>query len=315
MDKPPKRFDAIDWLLMAAIVGLSVFLISEMGPPLVEAWQNRPQPGVQVRQQSEVEIKSHNTVDSNNTNSNDAHSNRGHDANDKTPVNYLLYLPQDYYKDRTKKWPLVVFLHGSGERGNDLELVRSVGLPNVIEQSESSDVADMVHKRFIFVSPQCPSDTSWMPEIVVGLVDTIVKSYAVDPDRVYLTGFSMGGFGTWATAGQYPEPFAAIAPLAGGGNVDQAERLKTLPIWAFHGGKDETVPMKSSETMVEAVKKCGGNVQFTIYPEAGHGICDVTYKSPKFYEWLLAQRRNSPQQEHASSKPESNKSDTNKPNE
>jgi predicted peptidase len=110
-----------------------------------------------------------------------------------------------------------------------------------------------------------------------------------------MTGFSMGGFGTWATACQYPDRFAAIAPLAGGGEADQAERLKNIPIWAFHGEKDNVVSLESNQKMVDAVRASGGHAEFTVYPGAGHSICDMTYENPLFYEWLLAKRKSPPQ--------------------
>ena len=114
---------------------------------------------------------------------------------------------------------------------------------------------------------------------------------SVDQDRVYLTGYSMGGFGTWETASYAPERFAAIAPVSGGGNVEQAERLKSIPIWAFHGDQDRVVPIEASQRMVDAVRMRGGQVNFTIYPGAGHGVSEMTYQNKQFYVWLLGQRR------------------------
>ncbi len=254
-------FDAIDWLLIAAIVGLSAFLLAEISQPAIAVWRNRPRPGVQVCQQYRE-------------------------------TNYLLYLPQNYEKD--KKWPLLVFLHGTGERGQDLELLRRVGLPKEIEQGVQPEVSDILRNRFILVSPQCPIESGWVPERVVELVEHICNTLPVERDRVNLTGFSMGGFGTWQTACQYPDCFAAIVPLAGGGDVNQADRLKDMPIWAFQGAKDETVPIGVIQAMVDAVRKCGGHVEFTVYPEEGHGICGVTYENPRLYDWLLAQRRGQP---------------------
>ena len=107
-----------------------------------------------------------------------------------------------------------------------------------------------------------------------------------------MTGYSMGGYGTWSTASHSPELFAAIAPLSGGGEIAQAERLKELPIWAFHGDKDNVVPIEWDRAMVDAVRKYGGSVNFTVYPGAGHGICDMTYRDDRLLVWLLAQRRN-----------------------
>ena len=121
--------------------------------------------------------------------------------------------------------------------------------------------------------------------------DVLARHKAADPDRVYLTGLSMGGFGTWETATEYPERFAAIAPICGGGRPYTAARLKKLPTWVFHGEKDPVVPIKRSEEMVDALKKAGGDVKFTRYPEAGHDSWTETYNNPELYEWFLKHQR------------------------
>ncbi len=262
MTRKTAPFTWIDWLLLLAIAVLSVQLLVMLLGPAVEAWRNRPRPGVQVPQQCLVE------------------QGGGKDAA-KIPVGYLLYLPSEY--NRTAKWPLVVYLHGAGSRGQDLKLVRREWLPAQIVRGKQFD--------FILLSPQCPAHSSWSPELVVGLIEKISKSFSVDQDRVYLTGQSMGGFGTWATASHDPGRFAAIAPVCGGGDPQQAERLKNMPIWAFHGAKDNVVPLEASEQMVDAVKKCGGQVQFSVLPNAGHGISEATYGDGQLYKWLLSHRR------------------------
>jgi predicted peptidase len=256
------RFDWLDWLLMLAIVVLTIVLLVMLGPPMIEAWRNRPRPGMQVAQQCLI------------PQSNDA------DAI-KIPIDYLIYLPPGY--NQNKKWPLVVHLHGAGERGQDLGIVRRVGVPKQIEQGIKFD--------FIAISPQCPANSYWNPELVVGLIEHISRSFSIDRDRVYLTGFSMGGYGTWRTACYKPELFAAIAPLAGGGDVEQAKQLANLPVWAFHGSADQTVPFDASKKMVDAVKKSGGHVEFTVLQGQGHGIDEAVYSNPKLYEWMLSKRR------------------------
>jgi len=198
-------------------------------------------------------------------------------------LDYLLFLPQDYGKEQGKKWPLMIFLHGAGERGSDVNKVKTHGPPKVVEQKKDFP--------FILVSPQCPEGQGWEPEEVIALLDEIQGKYKVDPDRVYLTGLSMGGFGTWETATQHPERFAAIAPICGGGRPFMARRLKSLPTWVFHGEKDNVVPIKRSEEMVEAVKAAGGDVQFTRYLEAGHDSWTESYNNPKLYEWFLSHTR------------------------
>ena len=196
---------------------------------------------------------------------------------------YLLALPADYEKG--EKWPLLLFLHGAGERGDNLELVKVHGPPKQIEQG----------KKFpcIVVSPQCPPDQWWEPLELVALIDDLCAKYKVDRDRIYCTGLSMGGFGTWSLAARIPDRLAAIAPICGGGEAYWARRYGQLPIWAFHGAKDGAVPLERSEEMVEAVKQAGGNVKLTVYPELEHDSWTRTYDDPAFYEWLPAQKRTS----------------------
>jgi predicted peptidase len=177
-----------------------------------------------------------------------------------------------------------MFLHGAGERGSKLEVLRRQGLPKMIAQGKSFD--------FIIVSPQCPNDL-WWPEqtdTLINLLDEIEKNYRVDTDRVYLTGLSMGGFGTWTLAEKYPQRFAAIAPICGGSERYAAYRLKNVPVWAFHGAIDRLVPVQRSQEMVDEVKKEGGNTKLTIYPEAEHDSWTLTYNNPELYEWFLSHK-------------------------
>ncbi|HHL41924.1 MAG TPA: phospholipase [Candidatus Bathyarchaeota archaeon] len=195
---------------------------------------------------------------------------------------YLLYLP-DGYSDE-EKYPLLVFLHGAGERGDDLELVKIHGPPKLIEAGHDFP--------FIIVSPQVPLDEWWSPDTVVWLTKETMDNYSVDTERVYLTGLSMGGFGTWRTATKYPEMYAAIAPICGGGDPSKAHLIKDVPVWVFHGAKDDVVPIKRSEEMYDALKEYG-NIEFTVYPEANHDSWTKTYENPKLYEWLLSHKRKS----------------------
>src|SRR5262245_26364635 len=162
----------------------------------------------------------------------------------KVRLNYLLYLPEGY-GTASKAWPLVLFLHGAGESGDDLAKVKKHGPPKLIEQGKSFPC--------IVVSPQS-ARRGWEPAALNALLDEVIATYRVDRDRVYVTGLSMGGFGTWALAAAYPDKFAAAVPICGGGNPADARKLKDLPIWVFHGAKDPTVPLKSSEAMVQALK-------------------------------------------------------------
>jgi predicted peptidase len=197
-------------------------------------------------------------------------------------INYLLYLPEGYDKNG-KSWPLLLFLHGAGESGNDLAKIKKHGPPKLIEAGKDFP--------FIVVSPQSER-FGWDPQTLNALLDDIVAHYKVDQDRIYVTGLSMGGFGTWALAAAHPDRFAAIVPICGGGNRSDARRLKDLPIWVFHGAKDKTVPPSRSESMVKALKAAGApEVRFTLYPEAGHDSWTETYDNPEVYQWLLQHSR------------------------
>lgn len=197
-------------------------------------------------------------------------------------VRYLIYLPEDYGRPG-EVWPLLLFLHGAGERGDNLDLVKAHGPPKLIEQG----------RRFpmVVVSPQCPHGHYWSTPVLSALIDQVCDRYRVDLDRVWLTGISMGGYGAWALASAEPERFAAVAPICGGGNPQTACRLRQVPVWAFHGAHDEVVRLEQSELMVQALRSCGGDVRFTVYPEAGHDSWTETYANPALYDWLLAQRR------------------------
>ena len=199
----------------------------------------------------------------------------------KISVKYLIYLPKDY--DQKQSWPLMIFLHGAGERGDNLDAVKAHGPPKLIEAGKEFP--------FIVVSPQCPKDKWWDPKDLDALLDEIVKKYKVDQDRIYLTGLSMGGHGTWAWAAEQPKRFAAIVPICGGGEPVLTKFYAKTPVWVFHGGKDPVVPLERSAKMVEALKQNGGNVKFTVYPEAGHDCWTEAYNNPKLYEWLLEQKR------------------------
>jgi predicted peptidase len=197
-------------------------------------------------------------------------------------LHYLLYLPPDYGKG-DKAWPLVLFLHGAGESGSDLEKVKIHGPPKLIAQKKDFP--------FIVVSPQSPQ-RGWQAETLNGLLDDVMAKYKVDKDRVHVTGLSMGGYGTWALATAHPERFAAIVPICGGGNPPDASKIKDIPVWIFHGAKDTTVPPSRSEAMEKALKEAGAKeVKFTLYPDAGHDSWTATYNNPEVWEWLLKHKR------------------------
>jgi predicted peptidase len=194
---------------------------------------------------------------------------------------YLLYKPQS----SKKKLPLVMFLHGAGERGNDLNLVKIHGIPKLIAQGQDFP--------FISVSPQCSKDSWWPNELeaLKALLDDLIAKHPIDTKRIYLTGLSMGGYGTWYLAGMYPKLFAAIAPVCGGGDFMLGRQLAKTPIWAFHGDKDSVVPLSESQRMINIVKSAGGKPKLTVYKGVDHDSWTKTYANPKFYEWLLSHKR------------------------
>jgi predicted peptidase len=208
---------------------------------------------------------------------------------------YLVQLPPGYERDG-KPWPLVVFLHGSGERGTDLQKVAKHGPPKLVAQGRTFP--------FILVSPQCPDGLFWSGPEVDEFVAQMVRRYHADPRRVYLTGLSLGGYGVWETAIYNPSRYAALVPICGGGySADLAGRLKDIPIWAFHGAKDPDVPLAGEQAYVEAVNAAGGHAIITIYPETGHDAWTETYDNPAVYEWMLAHTRREPKHEDAKPAP------------
>jgi predicted esterase len=198
-------------------------------------------------------------------------------------VNYLLYLPQDYVKDTSKLWPVLIFLHGSGEAGNDLQKVKAHGPPKLIEQGKQFP--------FIVVSPQAPGNEGWEPQVIIRLIKGIQSKYKVDREKIYLTGLSMGGFGTWNIASKFPSVFAAIAPVCGGGDTTEVMKLKHVPVWCFHGAKDNVVDPEQSYRMVRALKKYNPDVKLTIYPDANHDSWSQTYDNDSLYTWMLQQKK------------------------
>lgn len=197
----------------------------------------------------------------------------------------LLYLPEGYDSLVAERWPLLLFLHGSGERGEMLDLVKRNGPPRMIEEGRKFP--------FIVVSPQCPEDQRWETRIEVldMLLDEMTSRYRVDTNRIYVTGLSMGGQGTWDLAFAYPARFAAIVPVCGWTRPSQAGLIRDLPVWVFHGAKDDVVPLTQSEEMVNALKALGSPVKFTVYPEAGHDAWTQAYQEAEMWEWLLEQRK------------------------
>lgn len=201
---------------------------------------------------------------------------------DRINSHYLLYLPRRYDAEPPQRWPLILFLHGGGERGHNLDIVKTQGLARVLEKQ--------VDFPFIVVSPQCVAN-NWYSDVLDSVLEEVISVYRIDADRVYVTGMSMGGFGAWDLALTYPRRFAAIAPICGGGNPVRACDLAHLPVWAFHGARDTIVPLEFSRQMIEALQACGGDARLTIYPELEHDSWTPTYANIELYEWFLRNRR------------------------
>ncbi|MCL3781443.1 hypothetical protein EMN47_13715 [Prolixibacteraceae bacterium JC049] len=196
-------------------------------------------------------------------------------------MDYLLYLPQDYNKDANQNWPLILFLHGAGEQGNDLEKIKKHGPPMLIEKGKQFP--------FIIVSPQ--ATRGWNADFLMQMLQEIIQKHKVDKDRIYLTGLSMGGYGTWKMGAKFPNFFAAIVPICGGGNPTEIWKLRHMPVWCFHGDADHIVPLSQSEMMVTPLKEINQQVKFTIFPNTGHESWIEAYNDPKLYEWLLSHKR------------------------
>ena len=198
-------------------------------------------------------------------------------------LHYLAFLPKSY-SARGAGVPLIVFLHGSGERGTDIEKVKLWGPPAIVEKNPDFP--------FMVVSPQLAEGEAWHALALKGMLDEVLAKYNVDKHRVYLTGLSLGGYGAWDLASRYPQYFAAVAPICGGGIARLVGNMRGIPTWVFHGKKDDAVPEEESARMVEALKAAGGNVKYTVLPEGGHVDAWVhAYGEAGLFEWFMAQRK------------------------
>jgi len=248
---------------MKILAFVAIFVAGILIPSLARA--DDPQPGQQVPMKTTVMVKEG-------------------DKEEAVEIRYLLFLPQGHgsAEKKDEKWPLMLFLHGAGERGDNLDLVKKHGPPKLVQEKKEFP--------FITISPQCPNGKFWNPQQMAKLVDHVANTYSADPKRLYVTGLSMGGFGSWNLLADYPGKFAAAIPICGGGEPSKVDKMKDTPIWVFHGAKDTAVSIKKSEEMVDALKKAGGNVKFTMYPEAGHDSWTETYNNSEVYKWLLEQK-------------------------
>jgi predicted peptidase len=211
--------------------------------------------------------------------------NRVHKDADGKEAKYVLFVPHDYNGD--KPYPLILFLHGAGERMGGQKEPVAVGIGPAIKKSEK-DFPCLV------IIPQ--ARRGWQagsPDAkrALDILAEVEKEYKVDAKRVYLTGLSMGGYGTWSLAVAHPDKWAAIVPVCGGGDPKQAEKIKDIPCWCFHGDADPAVKVEKSRQMIEAIKKAGGDPKYTEYPGVGHNSWDKAYGTKELLPWLLKQHK------------------------
>ncbi len=222
-------------------------------------------------------------------------------AADGKKLPYRLLKPLNY--DPKEKYPLVVFLHGAGERGDDNEKQLIHGVPEFLTVENRKD-----YPCFL-IAPQCPDGKKWVevdwsaesevqPKqpseplgLTLDLIDQMQKDYPIDAKRIYVTGLSMGGFGTWDVLARRPDLFAAAVPICGGGDETTARQIVKIPIWAFHGAKDPTVNVSRTRRMIAALKKNGGEPTYTEYPEEGHASWVPAYKETAMMKWLFKQKK------------------------
>lgn len=237
MQKLLRAIGRLEFALAVAIVLLG----GQLAWPAFSDWLNRPRPGRQVEQRDAV-------------------------------YPYLIYLPDAQHGET-----LMLYLHGSGARGTDLDPQRLGGPASFIASGRSLSM--------IVVTPQCPADFSWEPQRLRELLEHLQKRF--EPERIVVTGYSMGGGGAWDLVQTYPELIDAAAPVCGCGNPSQVEKLRNIPVWAFHGKLDEVIPLKCSREMVEAINAAGGMAKLTTFSDQGHDISQQVYENPGLYEWLL----------------------------
>jgi poly(3-hydroxybutyrate) depolymerase len=256
-----KRKRRFSWLELILLVSSAALLIQLFGPWVSRTWHEWPRAGRQVAISPSVTTKDM----------------------QQWEMRSWIYFPEDY--GNGEKFPLLLFLHGAGERGNNLKHVLRNGLPGIIAKGKQLPM--------MVLSPQCPPDQQWDTQQLLALLDYLQSKYSVDRNRVYVCGFSMGGFGTWQLAIEAPQRFAAIIPIAGGGDVDRADQLASLPIWAFHGDEDRTVPVEQTTRMIDAIQRAGGSPRLSVLKGEGHGIANRVLFRSDLYEWLLAHHRSS----------------------
>ena len=205
---------------------------------------------------------------------------------DEVDLDYLIYFPE-IYENSTKTFPLVLFLHGAGERGKNLEDIKIHGIPRKVNEGSTFP--------FICIAPQCPEEGYWdRPEYVTSLINLlkeVEQKHRIDSDRIYGTGLSMGGLGTLAMAIREPELFAAIIPICGGADMEEIDRLETLPIWLFHGDRDDVIPLDNSIEIYQALRSKNKDILLTVYADVYHDSWSQTYDNDNIFKWLLKYKK------------------------
>jgi predicted peptidase len=250
-----------DYGLETALVVAVSTLVLQLSWPSINSWRNRPRPGCMVVQTRENASQ--------------------------TPLaglanQYRVYLPREFGR-ATNRWPLILYLHGAGERGWNPTEVNRYGLP--------LHLGDDFHLPAIVVAPQCPPNQSWTPASLASLLNEIESKYPIDRKRVTVAGHSMGGFGAWALARHVPDRIAAALILCGGGKLEGGDQLADVAIWAIHGGADTVVPPARSLELISALKANGITAKHTLLPGEGHAIQDYPLSHPEVFDWLLSQRK------------------------
>ena len=211
---------------------------------------------------------------------------------------YRLFIPRDY--DPRRSYPLVVYLHGSGGLGSDN--LKQISSANAYGPRFFMSQAVQSKHPALILAPQAPNGTAWSSSgpgstlsfparLMVEIVQALQREYSIDASRLYITGQSLGGFGTWDIITRRPDLFAAAAPLCGGGRPDAAKAIKHIPIWAFHGAADDNVPVERSREMVAALRNLGSTIRYNEYPGIGHPVWVRAYTNPALIEWMFAQHR------------------------
>lgn len=215
-------------------------------------------------------------------------------------LNYRIHVPEA--PDSTGSFPVVLFLHGAGERGSDNKAQLTWGVWRFVEDSVQQE-----HPHIV-IAPQAPEEQYWGKldwresiemtpkpakplELALQLLESLQEDYEIDSNRLYITGLSMGGFGTWDAISRHPDLFAAAAPVCGGGDTRQAHKLANLPIWNFHGALDDVVPPRLSRDMIAAIRYAGGKPGYSEYPDVGHFSWIPAYNEPTLVDWLFSHRK------------------------